>query len=440
MGIFDQLGGGFFRYSVDRYWQIPHFEKMLYDNGPLLALYAQAHVATGEPLFARIAAETADYLLADLGAGNGGFYSTRDADSEGQEGRFYVWTPGEVQFLLPADDYAAFAEHFGLNGEANFEGDWHLSVRQSLDNIARDLGCSEDALRRRIDQSRQTLLEARSRREAPGRDEKQLTSWNALAIRGFAIAGRALQRQDLVNAAGNAADFVRQHLVSNGRLLASYKDGHAKLPAYLDDHAFMLDAMLELLQARWNSEHLQFAIRLAEWLLEHFFDAGEGGFYFTAEDAETLMHRPKPLADEAMPSGNGVAALALQRLGFLLGEPRYLGAAEQTLRFAWKAMDEFPHGHVTLLAALEEYLSHTEIVVIRGEADDIQEWLSAAATQYAPRRLIFGIDAANTDLPGALAARKALATGPVAYRCVGEQCSLPLTRWQDLAAQLKDSG
>ena len=437
-GIYDQLGGGFCRYSVDRYWQIPHFEKMLYDNGPLLALYAQVHIATGEPLYARIAGETADYLLADLRADNGGFYSTRDADSEGREGLFYVWTPDEVKALLPHDDYEPFARHFGLSEDANFEGAWHLSVRQPIADIAADAGTDEDELRERIDRARATLHNTRSTRVAPARDEKQLTSWNALAIRGLAIAGRALHRPDLVDAAARAAVFVRQHLVRDDRLLASYKDGEAKLPAYLDDHAFMLDALLELLQARWDMEHLDFAINLAEWLLDYFFDADQGGFYFTASDAETLMHRPKPLADEAMPSGNGVAALALQRLGFLLGETRYLAAAEKTLQFAWPAMAEFPHGHVTLLAALEEYLSHPEMIVVRGNVGDMQPWLTAAATLYAPRRLVFGIDSNATNLPGALAGRKAIDTGPVAYRCVGDHCSLPLTSWKALAAQLRE--
>ena len=439
-GIYDQLAGGFCRYSVDRYWQIPHFEKMLYDNGPLLANYAQAHLATGESLFARIASETADYILADLRAPNGGFYSTRDADSEGKEGLYYVWTPDEVKALLPAEDYAPFARYFGLTEDANFEGAWHLSVRDSFAAVAEALDADEDDVAESINRSRQVLLDARATRVPPGRDEKQLTAWNALAIRGLAIAGRALHRPELIDAAAGATDFVRGSLVRDGRLYASHKDGQTKFAAYLDDHAFMLDALLELLQARWNSDHLQFAIELADLLLEHFYDHDNGGFYFTADDSESLMHRPKPLADEATPSGNGVAALSMQRLGFLLGETRYLRAAEQTLKSAWKPLQEHGHGHVTLLSALEETLSHPEIIILRGEAVDIDTWQSAAASLYAPRRLIFAIESGAADLPGALADRKAVDGETLAYRCIGEHCSLPLRSWDALAAELRESG
>ncbi len=437
-GIYDHLGGGFCRYSVDRYWQIPHFEKMLYDNGPLLALYAQAHIATGEPLFERVATETANWILSDMLAPGGGFYSSRDADSEGEEGLYYVWMPEDVKTLLPDEDYAPFARHFGLDQAANFEGKWHLTVREPLADIANDLGGTEDDLRKRIDAARKTLLEQRTHRIAPGLDDKQLTSWNALAIRGLAIAGRALSRPQLTTAAHEAATFIRENLMTEGRLLASHKNGVSKLSAYLDDHAFLLDALLELLQTEWHIEHLQLATQLADLLLLHFYDEQDGGFYFTADDHETLMHRPKPLADEALPSGNGIAAFALQRLGFLLGEARYLDAAEKTLRSAWKAMHDYPHGHVTLLTALDEYLHHPEIIIIRGAEDEAGSWRDSAAKLYSPRRMVFAISADAVDLPGALAERKPLDQQTVAYRCVGNQCSLPLTSWEALATELSD--
>ncbi len=425
-GIFDHVGGGFSRYTVDRYWQIPHFEKMLYDNGPLLAIYAQAASATGDPLFAYTANATADWMLADMLAPNGGFYSTRDADSEGEEGLYYLWTPDQVAGLL-GDDYPDFAARFGLDREPNFEGKYHLTVHEAI---------ADDEVRASIERSKTILLAERSKRVAPGRDEKQLTSWNALAIRGLAIAGRAIDRPELVDAAANATDFIRRHLLKKGRLLASYKDGKARFPAYLDDHAFLLDAVLELLQSRWNSSHLDFAIQLADLMLEHFEDTKRGAFYFTANDHEELIHRPKSLADEAVPSGNGVAAFALQRLGFLLGESRYLDAAERTLRGAWQSIEEYPHGHVSLVTALEEYLHHPEVIVIRGEAEEIARWRDSAAKLYAPRRMVFAIDAAENDLPGALADRKSVNGETVAYRCVGTQCDLPVTSWEALASEL----
>ena len=424
-GLFDHVGGGFYRYSVDQHWQIPHFEKMLYDNGPLLAMYAQAAIATGESLFADAAKATADWMLADMRDANGGFYATRDADSEGHEGLYYLWDPDETRELL-GDDYTVFARRFGLDGEANFEGRWHLTVREQV--------ADEEA--ESIERAKQKLLQRRATRVAPGRDEKQLTAWNALAIRGLAIAGSALERPDLVDAAADAVDFLRRELMQDGRLLASFKDGTARFAAYLDDHAFLLDAVLELLQARWNTEHLEFARQLADLLLEHFEDKDNGGFWFTANDSEQLIHRSKPLADEAVPSGNGIAAFALQRLGFLLGDTRYLDAAEKTLRAGWRAMEEYPHGHVSLLAALEEYLEHPEIVIIRGASDEIGRWRDSAAKVYAPRRLVFAIPADAPGLPGALADRKPVDGETVAYRCVGTHCEMPVTSWEALAGQL----
>lgn len=439
-GIYDHLGGGFCRYSVDGGWQIPHFEKMLYDNGPLLALYAQAYLVTGEPLFANVAGETADWLLSDMRSPEGGFYASRDADSEGEEGRYYVWSDDEVRAMLTPEQYEAFAPRFGLTGEPNFEGKWHLSVREPMSTIAASLGRPEHELADTLSRARRVLLDVRNRRVAPQRDEKQLTSWNALAIRGLAIAGRALQRGDLVQAATGAADFLHDHLVRNDRLLASYKDGAARFAAYLDDHAFLLDALLELLQADWQLRHLQRAQQLADILLEHFYDAEAGGFWFTADDHEKLIHRPKPLADESIPSGNGIAALALQRLGFLLGESRYLEAAEGTLASASQGMSQHPQAHATLLTALEEYLASPETVVIRGASPTIDEWRCAAQKIYAPRRMVFAIPADCADLPGALADRAARPDRTIAYRCLGSRCSLPFESLDTLAAALSETG
>ena len=438
-GIYDHVGGGFCRYSVDRYWQIPHFEKMLYDNGPLLALYSQAFLATGESLFAETANATADWMLADMRSPDGGFYATRDADSEGEEGLYYVWTPDEVRELLDEPDYTVFAARFGLNDPANFEGRWHLTVRQSMEDVAADNKSTTEDAAAAIARGKQALLRKRDGRVPPGRDEKQLTAWNALAIRGLAIAGRVFERDDLVDAAADAVDFIRDNLFIDGRLLANFKDGKARFPAYLDDHAFLLDALLELLQVRWSGEHLQFATTLADTLLERFEDRDDGGFYFTANDHEELMHRPKPLADESVPSGNGIAAFTLQRLGFLLGESRYLDVAGKTLRSAWRAMEEYPHGHVSLLTVLEEYLEHPEIIVIRGDEHEISNWRDSAAKLYAPRRLVFAIPADEPELTGALTERAPVEGETVAYRCLGTQCELPVTTWEALAANLSET-
>ncbi len=439
-GIFDHAGGGFCRYSVDKYWQIPHFEKMLYDNGPLLALYAQAYLASGDEDFRDTAEQTANWLLTDMSAPNGGLYSARDADSEGEEGLYYLWTPEEVEALVEPSDYTFASRYYGLDGAANFEGRWHLCLRASLDDAAAAAGFSADEARAARARVRDRLLTARSRREPPLRDEKQLTSWNALAIRGLAIAGRALVRDDLVEAAGRALDFLKATLFVDGRLHASYKDGRVRFNAYLDDYVFLIDAILEYLQSRWDTELLDFATALADRVLEQFVDPENGGFFFTANDHEALMHRGKPVADDALPAGNGVAAYVLQRLGYLLGRNDYLDAAESTLRFAWRAMQEYPHGHVMLLTALEERLTPCETIVIRGDAGDIDNWRQAAARLYAPGRLLFAIPRDETGLPGALAERKPREGETLAYRCVGTHCELPVTSFAALALGMREAG
>ncbi|MBP6514717.1 MAG: thioredoxin domain-containing protein, partial [Steroidobacteraceae bacterium] len=436
-GLYDQLGGGFCRYSVDAWWMIPHFEKMLYDNGPLLALAAQAAIATGDGLFRRVAVETAEWALRDMRSPQGGFYAALDADSEGHEGKFYAWEKAEIEALLPQDEYRAFSRRFGLDRGANFEGKWHLHCFASVEEIAEELELEPRIVAGRIDAARARLLTVRNGRVWPGRDDKVLTAWNGLMIRGLAIAGRALERPDFVDAAAAAADFIRTQCWRDGQLMAAWKDGQARFPAYLDDHAFLLDALIELMQARWRSADLAFARALADVLLERFEDRERGGFWFTAEGSETPLYRPKGFGDEAMPSGNGVAALALARLGWLLGETRYLDAAERCLRGGWSSMTRAPQGHTTALNALDEFLAPGEIVILRGDASRIATWRDALASLYAPKRLCFAIPADESGLPEALAA-KAPRGEVVAYVCQGPQCSPPIDNLTRLTRWLRD--
>jgi uncharacterized protein len=434
-GLYDQLGGGFARYSVDGAWMIPHFEKMLYDNGQLLCEYARAHLATGEALFAKVAHETADWVLRDMRSAAGSFYSSLDADSEGHEGKFYAWERSEVQSLLTPREYSAFSARFGLDRSANFEGAWHLHTYASLDDIAGVLEDSTQAVAALVESSRAKLLKARNLRVWPARDEKILCSWNALMIKGLGIASRVLRRPDLAEAASTAVDFVRHHLWRDGRLLATYKDGRAHLPAYLDDYAFLADALLELLQTRWRSSDLDFACQLADVLLDQFEDKDNGGFFFTARDHEQLIHRSKTFGDESVPSGNGVAASMLTRLGYLLGEPRYLDSAERTLRSAWEGIQEYPQAHMSLLNALEDFLSAMQILIVRGEPSSAAHWAGALSQLYAPTRMIFAIPE-DAQLPPALAAKRPSET-TVAYLCTGMTCSAPLANLEEVARMLK---
>jgi uncharacterized protein YyaL (SSP411 family) len=434
-GLYDQLGGGFSRYSVDSQWMIPHFEKMLYDNAQLLCEYSRAALATGEALFARIAGETADWVLRDMRSPQGGFYSSLDADSEGHEGKFYVWTASEVQARLALQEFAAFSRRFGLDRGANFEGEWHLHIHETVDAIATALGESAQAVTALIESARAKLLQVRTLRVWPARDEKILTAWNALMIKGLAIASRVLRRPDLADAATAAVDFIRRTLWRDGRLLATTKDGRAHLPAYLDDYAFLADALLELLQTRWRGSDLEFARQLTEVMLSQFQDTAAGGFFFTAADHEQLIHRSKTFSDESLPSGNGIAASVLCRLGYLLGELPYLDAAERTLRAGWPMLQQYPQAHMSLANALEDFLTSLQILIIRGDAPEIRRWAAELGALYSPTRMIFAIPRDAADLPPALAAKQATA-GTVAYVCTGMACSAPLTDQRDIAREL----
>ncbi len=436
-GIYDQVGGGFCRYSVDDYWMIPHFEKMLYDNGPLVALYSQAWAITNDPLFRRVSAETGEWVIREMQSPEGGYFSALDADSEGEEGRFYVWDREQVRELLGPDEYPAFAAVFGLDRAPNFEGRWHLHTFRLPSEVAHDLKIDAEELERRLASARSRLREARESRKRPGRDEKILTAWNALMIRGMAIAARHHQRHDFLTSAVQAMDFLHHQVWVEGRLQAVWKDGQARFSGYLDDYAFTLDAILELLQLEWRSEWLSLALDLANVLLDHFQDSDGGGFFFTADDHEQLIHRPRPLADESLPAGNGVAAQALARLGYLVGEPRYLSAAEKTLAAANSAMHQMPHAHCALLNALEEYLDPPEIIIIRGEPDAMEDWQRAASLLYTPGRLVFAIPA-SAELPDYLGS-KAAGEDTRAYICRGNTCSAPVTSLSGLTKALRSS-
>ena len=437
-GINDQLTGGFCRYSVDDFWMIPHFEKMLYDNALLLPVYAWAAQATGEELFAATAINTANWLLDEMCSPEGGFYAALDADSEGEEGLYYAWDRDEVQSLISAQEFAVFEKRFGLDRKANFEARWHLHVCADVSTIASDLGIDAMQVNARLAAACDVLREARAQRTRPGLDDKILCGWNGLAIGGLAAAAVALRKPEFADAACRAADFLRAHCWHSGRLLASWRDGRARFPAYLDDYAFLGQGLLRLLQARWRSEDLAFAMAIAEALLDHFEDSQSGGFYFTSDDHEALIHRPRPLSDDATPSGNAVAARFLDGLGHLLGETRYVEAARRAFGAAAHAMTELPTAHCSFINALEDHLAPLEIIVIRGAAGELDRWREAAQTIYVPARMVFAIPADAKRLPGLLSERKLL-DGTVAYYCSGMTCRAPITDLGQLTRALSES-
>ena len=429
-GIYDQIGGGFCRYSVDERWMIPHFEKMLYDNGQLLALYASgwqmAHQKKPQlaDRFATVMTETVEWLQREMRSPEGGFYSSLDADSEGEEGKFYVWQPAEIMQLLTPEEFALALQCFGLEHAPNFEGHaWHLYL--AVAPAPTDIPL--------FNSMRSKLFEARAKRVRPSRDDKLLTSWNALAIKGLARAGRVLDKPEWVTAAQNAVDFIRGKLWVDGRLLATCKGDMAHLNAYLDDYAYLLDALLELMQAEYRAIDMRFATELAEVLLQEF-QADDGGFYFTGHHHETLIHRPKQGYDNATPNGNGIAAMALQRLGHMLGETRYLEAAERTLKAFDNVVQRNPAACPSLLMALEEYMEPPALVILRGPSVLMRQWQQELNRQYLPNTISLALPDVLDDIPPALARSSQNVVN--AWVCRGVQCLPPVDNLEGLLQNL----
>ncbi|VAX11779.1 Uncharacterized protein YyaL [hydrothermal vent metagenome] len=436
-GLYDQLGGGFFRYSVDAEWIIPHFEKMLYDNGPLTGLYAEAGIAFKNNFYTRIANKTADWIMREMQSPEGGYWSTLDADSEGEEGRFYVWTAEQIRSGLNKEEYALADIIYGLSQAANFEGRWHLNIATGIEQAATALNISTETAQALLLNIRKKLFTLRQQRTHPALDKKVLTAWNGLMIKGMATAGRRLQRTDLIFSAQQACDFIHQHLFIDGRLKVSYKDKRIHLPAYLDDYVFLMDALLELLQAQWRDDDMRWLLELAEIVLEHFYDEEQGGFYFTADDHESLIHRPKTMQDEAIPAGNAVAANVFGRLGHLLANRRYLDISENILRSAWKNIRQLPYAHCSLLHALEDYCFPPTCIIIRGEETAIQTWQHKNNAYYNPRNLCVAIPSKSHLQLSALNERPAQAKKVIAYVCHDHHCQQPITRIEEFETLLK---
>lgn len=434
-GIYDQLGGGFFRYAVDARWRIPHFEKMLYDNAQLLYVLSKAaSVFENKSFLNDIIRATADWVIGTMRSADGGFYSSIDADSEGSEGKYYTWDKAEIAALLTPEELAVAQVYFGLNEEPpNFEGHWHFHVKNSADKVAETLNLTLSETNEYLNSAKSKLLKAREQRTAPGIDKKQLTAWNSLTIKGLIAAGEVLNEPRYVNSAQSAFTFIQEKLWRNQRLLASYMEGKAELPAYLDDYVFLIDALLLSLQSHWQTKQLLFAIQLTDLLLEYFYDNNAGAFFFTASDHEKLLYRPKTMLDEAIPAGNGVAVRVLTTLGFLLGNSDYLSAAEKTLQAAFPYLEKFPAEHCTLLLGLKEFLEPLPIVVIRGPADDMKQWLQSSRNNV----LMFAIPADEQALPQILAEKKPLPDKTCAYICEGMKCLNVIDNLRDFQSLMK---
>jgi len=433
-GMYDHLGGGFCRYSTDEKWMIPHFEKMLYDNGQLLNLYSQAYLISNNPVFERAATQTADWVIREMQSNEGGYFSAQDADSEGEEGKFYVWTPTQIKDLLTDEEYAVFAHCYGLDKKQNFEGYWHLHTYTDTEQLAQIFDKSENEINQLLDRCRKTLFATRIKRIAPGRDDKILCSWNALMIRGMLVCGRIFNKSHYIDSAKSALHFIHTHLWHDKRLLVTYKDGKAHLNAYLDDYAYLLLALIEALQYEWNKHYFNWATELADTLLNNFEDKNNGGFYFTSHDHEQLIQRNKSFADDAMPSGNAIATIALQQLGLLLGNTDYLSAAENSLKASNESLQTQALTHCTQLHALENFLHPPKIIILRGQSEDLKLWQKSIHQRYAADILSFIIPPGE-ELPDTIA-DKQYSGQTCAYICEGTHCLAPVTELSALNSYL----
>jgi uncharacterized protein YyaL (SSP411 family) len=439
-GMYDHVGGGFARYSVDARWLVPHFEKMLYDNALLVQAYTHAFQATGDPEFREVVEETLGFVLREMTGPEGGFYSAFDADSEGEEGKFYVWTPDEIDAVAGRDDGALVRSYYGVTAEGNFEGRNILHTPQEPVEAAADAGVTVAELKGALDRARPKLYAARAKRVPPGRDDKVLTSWNAMMLHAFADAARVFGRADYRDAAERGADFLLRALRPDGALLRTYKDGRAKIGAFLEDYALFADALVALYETTFDARWLREAHALAGQMLERFWDDGQGMFFDTARDAEKLVVRPRDVYDSATPSGNSAATLVLLRLSELTGEERFRAVAERVLASFADSLSRFPGAFSHLMTALDRYLAVPQEVAIAGRPgdEDTEALLAVVRRAYLPNTAVAlrRPDEGENELIPLLRGRTAIEGKAAAYVCERFACQRPVTTPEDLAWQL----
>ena len=440
-GIYDQVGGGFHRYATDSVWLVPHFEKMLYDNALLSRLYTHAYQATGRDEYARVARETFDYVLREMTSPEGGFYSTQDADSEGVEGKFFVWTPQEIEAVLGEETGRLVNRYYGVTEEGNFEGANILHVPHEPAEVARQMGMSPEELESAVQDANGRLLEARGQRVAPSRDEKVLTGWNGMMLRSFAEAAVVFDSEEYRRAATANATFVLERLCVDGRLLRTYKEGTAKLKGYLEDYSMLIDGLLALYEATFEERWLQEARGLADSMIKLFWDEGQSALFDTGSDHEELLVRPRATSDNAMPSGGSVAAEVLLRLAVFTGENDYASRAATTLRSVAELMSQYPTGFGNWLCALDFYLAAPREIAVVGPRSDpgTRALLGTVFGRYLPNRVVAGreVDGPVADGEIPLLQGKTMVDGkPTAYVCEHYACQAPVTDAEALAAQL----
>jgi uncharacterized protein YyaL (SSP411 family) len=435
-GIYDHLGGGFHRYSVDAKWLVPHFEKMLYDNAQLLRAYSLAYKVTHEPLFKSVVDDTLGYLLREMYHSEGGFYSTQDADSEGEEGKFFVWTAEEVNRLLGEADGEIFSRIFDVSEQGNFDDKNILHPILTLEQASKFFRKDQAAIENLINNAKHKLFADRETRIKPFRDEKIITAWNGLLLSGLAEAIKISPRAAYVEAAERTVNFLFAKMFRDGLLLHTYKNGQAKVIGFLDDYAYLATGLLDLYEALLDPTLLERSRRLIEIMLVEFWDEKDGGFFFTGKSHEKLISRSKPIFDASVPSGNAMATQLLLRLYHMTGNEDYRERGEKVLRSYYEAMESQPFGFAHLLCALDFYLSHPQEIVAVGDRQDpaTRELLAMIHSLYLPNttlQLASGTDALEKLSP-LLEGKIQIQGKPTVYVCQNFTCSAPVTSWQEL--------
>ena len=440
-GMYDQLGGGFHRYSVDAKWLVPHFEKMLYDNALISSLYIHVYQVTRDEFYRRITEEILDYVAREMTDSSGGFYSSQDADSEGEEGKFFVWSRQEVIDVLGDHNCAVFCDYYDITDGGNFEGRNILHVNTSIEAVASKHGITAERAREIIEQGRRTLFNIREVRVKPGRDEKILTSWNGLMLASFAEASAILDRPNYAEIARANGRFLLSHLQRDGLLLRTYKAGESKLNAYLEDYANLIHGLIALYEATGELEWFESALGLTDKMIEQFWDDEAGGFFFTGQSHEQLIVRSKEWLDNATPSGNSVAALALLRLALLTANEDYRRRATTVLRLMANQVRRYPSAFGFALAALDFYLSTPLEVVVVGEPSEtrLKDLTKAFWRFYLPNRILAlctaDFDQAKSRIP-LFEGRNTLKTQPTAFVCEAYACKSPAVSGDELRQQL----
>ena len=439
-GIYDQVGGGFARYSVDEKWLVPHFEKMLYDNGQLVQLYLDTYLVTGKNYYLNIAKETLEFTLREMTSAEGGFYSSLDADSEGEEGKFYVWDKKEIETVIGGEEAEIFNAFFGVSESGNFEGKNILNVVTTVEEVSKKFNRPEKEIRQIIDTGRIKLLKERENRIRPGLDDKVISSWNGLMLSAFARAYQVTQKEKYRNVIIKNVAFLREKLFVDGKLMRTYKEGKAKYDAFIEDYAILTNALLDAYEAVFDPGYIAFAIQLNDYANTHFWDKENGGYFTASDQQEKLIKRMKDASDNSIPAGGGIMLMNNLRLFSYTEKTEYYQTGEDILKKYGPQFTKNPYGYGSYLAALDMYLEKPkEILIARKTGQNINDYLQLLFGTFLPNKVVMVLseDDDYSALTASLVEGKKAVNGKVtSYVCQNFACSLPIFSAEELKALL----